>query len=205
MNIFQIKTKPHGNERTREFIDGNFICIGWPGIGNLEHTNTAEIKKRLGNIYNISGHTLGNNLGQVNAFVNTMKKGDVVFITDKDWAHIGIVGDYEYQEQYDNDVDGMCHRRSVEWVNRMLISDLDSSLQRLVNLRNTICQYPGTLESSRVEEYLSKKTSVSKENSSKLDDLYREALGILEGELKSSDPDRRLKAATELLRLKSNQ
>lgn len=43
-----------------------------------------------------------------------MKKSDVVLITHKDWAHIGIVGDCKYHQQYDNDKDSMCHRRSVE-------------------------------------------------------------------------------------------
>ncbi len=43
---------------------------------------------------------------------------------------------------------------------------------------------------------------MSKEDSAKLDNLFDDALAVLEEELKSTDPERRLKAATELIRLK---
>lgn len=204
MNVFQIKTKPHGNERIREFIDEEFICIGWPGLQNLDQVSKDEIRNRLGKVYNVSGHKLGNCLGQVNTFVNTMKKSDIVLITEKDWTYIGIIGAYEYHQQYDNDKDGMCHRRTVEWINRILTSELESSIQKLVSNRNTICEYPDNFEASGLEKYLKKQSTTDKKDSLRLDDLFHDALVILEEELKSSDPDRRLKAATELVRLKHN-
>lgn len=204
MNIFQMKTKPHRTERFREFIDDNFVCIGWPGIGNLEQVSKDEIRDRLEQTYGYKGHKLGNALGQVNTFVNTMRKGDIIIIAEKDWAYIGIVGDYEYEQQYDNDEDGMCHRRSVEWTDRVMFTSLESSIQRLITNRNTICQYPESIEESGLDKILGKQPSLSKENSGKLDSLIRDALKVLEEELKSTDPDRRLKAAAELIRLKSN-
>lgn len=204
MNIFQMKTKPHGIERGREFIDENFVCIGWPGIGNLEQTSKDEIRDRLEKTYGYTGHRLGNALGQVNTFINTMKTGDVVIIVEKDRAYIGTVGDYAYEVQFDNSQDGMCHRRSVEWTDRVLITDLESSIQRLISNRNTICQYPESIEESGLDKVLGKQHSFNKEDSAKLDSLIREALTVLEEELKSTDPDRRLKAAAELIRLKSN-
>lgn len=204
MNVFQMKTKPHGIERFREFIEEQFICIGWPGIGNLEQVSKDEIRDRIEETYGYTGHKLGNSLGQVNTFVNTMKNGDVVLIAQKDWAYIGTVGDYIYEQQYDNDQDGMCHRRSVEWTDRVLITNLESSIQRFISNRNTICQYPESIEESGLDKILGKQLSFSKENSAKLDSLFRDALTILEQELKSTDPERRLKAATELIRLKNN-
>ncbi len=45
MNIFQIKTKPHGKERLNDFIQGEFIAIGWPGIGDLNGTSKSEVLK----------------------------------------------------------------------------------------------------------------------------------------------------------------
>lgn len=204
MNIFQMKTKPHGIERIREFIDEKFVCIGWPGIGNLEQMNKDKIRDKLEQTYGYTGHRLGNALGQVNTFVNTMKTGDVVLITEKNLVYIGIVGDYTYEQQYDNDKDGACHRRSVEWLNKVLFTNLESSIQRLVSNRNTICQYPELIEESVLEKILGKQSSVNKEDSAKLDSLFRDALTILEQELKSEDPERRLKAATELIKLKNN-
>lgn len=204
MNIFQMKTKPHGIERVREFIEGNFVCIGWPGIGNLEQTSKDEIRNRLEKTYGYTGHRLGNALGQVNTFINTMRTGDAVIIVERDRAYIGIVGDYTYEVEYDNTQDGMCHRRSVEWTDRILITNLESSIQKLISNRNTICQYPESIEESGLDKILGKKPSFNKEDSVKLDRLFREALTVLEEELKSTDPDRRLKAAAELIRLKNN-
>lgn len=204
MNIFQMKTKPHDIERAREFIDEKFSCIGWPSIGNLEQVSKDEIRDRLAKTYNVSGHKLGNMLGQVHCFVNTMKKGDIILITEKDWAYIGIVEDYTYDPNYDNDKDGMCHRRKVEWITRVMINNLASSIQKLLSNRNTICQYPDTIEASGLEKYINPNSSISKTNDSKLDELFQVAIGVLEEELKSTDPDRRLKAATELLRFKNN-
>lgn len=203
MNVFQMKTKPHGIERIQEFLNENFVCIGWPGIGELDQVGKDEIRSRLARIYKISGHQLGNKLGQVNCFVNTVRKGDIILITEKDWVHIGVLGDYDYKENYDNDMHGMCHTRPVEWKTSVKINELEASIQQLLKNRNTICQFPDPVETSGLEKYLNKQASISKTNSSKLNDLFEDALKVLEDELKSSDPDRRLKAATELLRLKN--
>lgn len=203
MNVFQIKTKPHGIERIQEFLDKNFVCIGWPGIGNLNKIDKDELRDKLAIIYKTSGHKLGNILGQVNCFVNTVKNGDIILITDKNWAHIGVLGDYDYKDNYDNEVDGMCHRRPVEWKAAVKITELGASIQQLLKNRNTICQFPDPIETSGLEKHLNKQVPISTKNSTKLDDLFEDALKVLEDELKSSDPDRRLKAATELLRLKN--
>lgn len=204
MNIFQMKTKPHGIPRLRQFIDEKFVCIGWPGIDNLENVDKNEIKKRLAEEYGYTGRKLGNALGQVNTFINTMQKGDIIIITERDWAYIGTVGKYVYEQKYDNYQDGMCHRRSVEWSDKILINSLDSSLQRLLSNRNTICQYPESVEESGIDNILGKQPLLNKEKTAKLESLFEEALAILENELKSEDPERRIKAATELIRLKNN-
>ena len=204
MNIFQMKTKPHDIQRFRQFIEEDFVCIGWPGIGNLQGVDKDEIRDRLANKYGYTGHKLGNALGQVNTFVNTMKKGDIVLITEKNWAYVGIVGEYAYEQQYDNDDDGMCHRRSVEWSDKVQINSFESSVQRLLSNRNTICQYPDSVEESGIDKILGKQPLLTKEDNTKLENLFSQALAILEEELKSEDPDRRLKAATELIRLKNS-
>ncbi|WP_460269274.1 hypothetical protein [Clostridium sp. CTA-19] len=200
-----MKTKPHGIERFRQFIDEGFVCIGWPGIGDLEQASIDEIRSRIKKAYKYEAHKLGNALGQVNTFVNTMKTGDIVFIVENDYTYVGKVGKYVYEEQYDNDKDGMCHRRSVEWIDRNLINELDSGIQKLISNRNTICKYPQSIKESELSKLVGKQASIDKENLEKLDELFINALKILEEELKSTDPGRRLKAATELIRLKRNQ
>jgi len=59
------------------------------------------------------------------------------------------------------------------------------------------------MNEAEFEELIYKKTLTKSEDSIKLDSLFGEALRILEEELKSEDPERRLKAATELIRLKN--
>ncbi|MCJ8172687.1 hypothetical protein [Clostridium botulinum] len=199
-----MKTKPHGIERFRQFIDEEFVCIGWPGIGDLDQASTDEIRFRIKRTYKYEGHKLGNALGQVNTFVNTMKTRDIVFIVENGYAYVGKVGAYTYEKQYDNNKDGMCHRRSVEWMDRTLINELDSGIQKLISNRNTICKYPQSIERSELSKLVGKQVPINKENLEKLDELFSDALTILEEELKSTDPDRRMKAATELIRLKRN-
>ena len=205
MNIFQMKTKPHGIERFRQFMDEGFVCIGWPGIGNLENTSKDEIRSRIRQKYNYEGHKLGNALGQVNTFVNTMKSGNIVLISEGDRVYVGRVGDYDYESQYDNKQDGMCHRRRVEWIDQAPVENVESSIQKLIRNRNTICKYPHSIEESQLSELFKKQLLIGKEDLAKLDNLFTDALAVLEEELKSTDPERRLKAATELIRLKNNQ
>ena len=61
-----MKTKPHNIHRFQQFIKENFVCIGWPGIGDLHGVNKDEIRNRISNEYGYTGHKLGNALGQVN-------------------------------------------------------------------------------------------------------------------------------------------
>ncbi len=92
-------------------------------------------------------------MGQVNTFVNTMKSGgDIALIAEENRVYIGRVGDYDYKPQYDNKEDGMCHRRSVEWIDQVPIEDLESSIQRLIRNRNTISRYPNSIEESQLSE-----------------------------------------------------
>lgn len=202
MRIFQLRTIPHGVERFQQFLDEQFICIGWPGLGNLAGISKDDLRDKIGAVYESTGHKLGYTLGQVNAFVNTMQTGDTVIISNKGWAHIGTVGDYEYAEQYDNETDGMCHRRSVQWLGRAPITDLNTSIQTLLRNRNTIAEYPHTFEESGLSQILDDLSPFPTYEKSKLDNLFDVALGILETELTSEDPDRRLRAATELIRLR---
>lgn len=203
MNIFQMKAKPHGHEKLDEFLSMGYVCIGWPGIGNLTQVGKDELRNRLKNKYHYDGHTLGYNLGQVYAFVNTMQANDVVLLKGHNKVHIGVVSNYQYDKMYDNDIDGLCHRRSVEWKNSVALTDLSRELQKFVNNRHTITQYPTTFDPDRFEELFEKKTPLPNVGQERLDSLLNEALDILEEELRSDVPERRLKAASELIRLRT--
>jgi len=202
MNIFQMKTKPHGMERFQQFWDEGFICIGWPGLGNLENVTKDELSERISSTYGSSGHKLGNALGQINSFINTMQNGDIVIVCERDTAYFATVGEYKYVSDFDNESDGMCHRRSVQWLGKLPIKNLNASVQKLLANRNVICKYPNSYEESGLDQMFPTLPPVHKQDRTRFDKLFEEALTILEEELKSDDSDRRLKAATELIRLK---
>lgn len=199
-----MKAKPNSHEKLEDFLTEEYVCIGWPGIGDLSQVSKDEIRNRFQKNYQYSSHSLGYSLGQVNAFVNTMKKGDIVLVKDNDTVHIGIVGDYRYEKQFDNDVDGLCHRRSVEWKKSVPFSKLKNDVQRFVNNRHTITKYPVEIEYENLEDllYKNESRSITRDEKERVDSLFSEALDVLEDELKSEDPEYRLKAASELIRLK---
>ena len=207
MHIYQMKTKPNGIERVGDFLRDGFVCIGWAGLGDLTGATRSDIKERLASAYGLTGHRLGNALGQVNTFVNTMQEGDVVLVKEGERVHIGVVGPYSYDGRYDNESDAMCHRRHTQWLGFVKREELNASVQRILANMNVICQYPLPFEESGLGQYVGEyrptpNLSRSTPNQSRLDGLLEEALKVLEEELRSEDPDRRLRAATELLRLK---
>ncbi len=200
MNIFQIKTKPHDKERLNEFVQGKFIAIGWPGIGDLAGVEKEEIRQRLEQRYTYkNARSLGNDLGNVWAFVNTMQEGDLVlFNGHQDHVYIVKVGPYRYEEQYDNE-EGMAHQRAFELIKVAKRDDLNPKIQELLRNRSAVTRFKYPLEDAELDEIpaneilnFNQKITVDKA-------AIEKALNILYSELESNDSDRRFKAAIELL------
>jgi len=207
MKLWQLRTLPHGIERFQQFLNGGYVCIGWPGLGDLSNVSKDELREKIKSTYGTSGHSAGHTLGQINAFVNTMQSGDVVIISDKGWAYFAAAGDYEYNPQYDNDMDGACHRRPVNWLGKLPIHELNPSVQGFLKNRNTIAEYPDPIDESGLMHMFGNLPPIinqrlPQQSTAKLDSLFETALSILEEEMNSEDHDRRLKAATELIRLR---
>lgn len=203
VNIFQMKSKPHGIERLNEFINTNenglsFVAIGWPGIGDLTNKSKKEIRDLLIEKYEYEGQQLANYLGAVNAFVNTVKNEDLVLISNNlDQVFVFEVGDYKYVKEYDNDIDGMCHQREANLLVILNKSDLVPELQELLRNRGTITQFKYPFEKSGLDKWLEPDNSAL---NFKLDDLINKSLSTLEKELLSDDAMVRINAAKEILR-----
>ncbi|GEL78662.1 hypothetical protein [Tenuibacillus multivorans] len=198
MKVFQIKSKPHGIDRENQFIHDKFICIGWPGIGDLTYSGREEIKEQLQKKYGYEGQKLGYCLGVVNAFVNTMTEGDIVLLSSNknNLVHIGIVGPYRYEDKYDNNDDGMCHQRDVNWVKVVDQNDLNSKIQELLRNRGTVTQFKYPYEMSELEQLL----YGQKERQIKVNvKLEEKSLRILEEALESDNTDHQIKAAMAIL------
>ena len=191
-NVFQMKSKPHGIERFEQFVHDHFVAIGWPGIGDLTGASKDRIRELLEQKYNYTGQQLATYLGAVNAFVNTMKSGDIVLITKyDDRVYVFEVGEYKYVEEFDND-DGMCHQREATLLKVIDKSDLNMDVQELLRNRGTITQFKYNYKRTGLAKLLEKQDN-------NLDKLVDKALSVLEEELSSIDDDRRMKAAIEIL------
>lgn len=202
VNIFQMKSKPHGIERMNEFIGINggeeaFVAIGWPGIGDLTNVSKDEIRERLEKKYNYQGQQLATYLGAVNAFVNTMKKDDLVLISNNlDQVFVFEVGDYEYVEDYDNNDYGMCHQRKAKLLKVLNKAELNPELQELLRNRGTITQFKYPFEKSGLDKWFEPLVELDVN----INELVNKALNVLEKELLSKDSMTRITAAAEILR-----
>ncbi|WLR50660.1 hypothetical protein LC040_15540 [Bacillus tianshenii] len=158
MYLFQVKTKPHGVQRYEQFIADDCIGIGWPGIGSLKDIRKEELRDRLREVYDLSGAKLGNALGAVWAFSNTMQEGNIVVIRKGTLLSIGIVGDYKYVQQLDNENDGFCHQRSVKWlVINERTSLYNEKLLETLNHRGIVTKCKYEIEELDLEIHLKKK------------------------------------------------
>ena len=201
MNIFQIKTKPHGNERLNDFVQGEFLAIGWPGIGDLMGISKDELRKRLENEYSYeSSRSLGNDLGNVWAFCNTMQEGDVVtFQGHLDNVYIVKVGPYEYVAKYDNEI-GMAHQRKFELLKVVKKQQLNSKVQELLRNRSSITKFKYPIEDAELD-LINIDMPVQYDSNLYVDeDTIQKAMQILIDGLDSSSEEIRFKAAVELLR-----
>lgn len=201
MNIFMLRSKPHGIERIGEFLRNSFIAIGWTDTKDLTSATKEDIREALINL-GYEGQSLLTNLGLINAFVRTMSKGDLVLTREQDVVHIGIVGDYHWEETYVEEY--MAHTRSVEWIAHVPFHDLNASMQSLLKNIRTICKYKGTYQESGLDDILNEPdTSSITENvpHSKKEQLLSSTLDTLE-ELMNNAKDEtvRLEAAKELLK-----
>lgn len=201
MNIFQIKTKPHGKERLNDFIQGEFLAIGWPGIGDLNGTSKSEVRKRLEDKYTYeNSRSLGNDLGNVWAFYDTMQDDDIVLFQGHiDDVYIVKVGPYEYVAQYDND-EGMAHQRKFELLRVEKKQSLNLKLQELLRNRSAITKFKYPLEEAGLEFLNIDLPSKQDSKINVSNNALEEALEIIYTELKSENEDRRFQAAIELLR-----
>lgn len=198
MNLFQMKTQPHGNESLKSFLTNNYVCIGYPNIGDLTSIDKDVLRDRLSLEYNWSGSQLGNHLGIVNAFVNTMQKGDIVLITENDWVHIGELDEYLYDSSYESE--GKCHRRNVKWLKTVKKDDLNEKVRELIKNRSIVTKFKHPYELAEIESVLNG-ISNTKFNKIYVDnELVEKALNVLTEALSSNDEALRVKAASEILK-----
>lgn len=203
MKLFRVKTGLPGVNRMKEFLEENYVCLGYTGVGDLEHAGKKEIHTRLV----LAGITAAAELeaaaDSLDIFVNVMQDGDYVLIEDGEWAYLGDLGDYFYAEAFDSAEDGRCHRRGVTWLKTVPAPALNPLLRAWTCGEEAVLQYNGPLPEARLELWISDPSVdgiQEGEQTGVVDaETLSKALTVLKCALDSEDADRRERAAIALL------
>lgn len=206
MMLFQMKTAPLGVERIAEFLEDNYVSVGYPGLGDLEGADRDEIRKRLIESGISQNAEIETALENLNTFIHEMQDGDYVVVADGEWAHLGDLGDYFYADRYDQAEDGRGHRRGVTWLKSLPYASLNPLVSRLLAEDAVISRYTGTLPSARLDLWLTGSNPDTADaagrswvNSRVDDGIIAEALAVLREALHSDNPERRERAAIAIL------
>lgn len=202
MNLFQMGSKPLGVERITAFLQDNYVSIGYPGLGDLEHISIDELRDRLIRTYSYSEPELTRHLQAINLFAQTMQDGDYVLVADGEWVHLGDLGDYFYNEEFDNEDNGTCHRRGVTWLKSLPLADLNIELQEMLKESEVVTQYKGLLPSSRIDLWITGSSAHEQAEKSYMrvdDEMLTMALDILRKAMLSEDVERQERAAIAIL------
>ncbi|WP_025690190.1 hypothetical protein [Paenibacillus zanthoxyli] len=204
MKLYQMSSRPNGTDRLASFLKDNFVCIGWPGIGDLEHTGSEELRERFAAVYGNELADADAAMAGVELFVYGMEDGDYVLVAAEDggYVYLGDLGDYFYDERYDNEQDGMCHRRGVTWLSRIPRNELSPALREWLNEGAAVSVYPLPAEEAGLDRWLNPTTEpqISRTERVRVDNkTIEEALEVLKSALRSEDPERRERAAAAIL------
>lgn len=204
MNIFQIKTSPDYKNRLDEFINDEMICIGYPQLPSLKGMDREQLRHIITKIYNYSGSKLGNHLGIINSFINTMREGDRVLISDGDWVRIGEVKEYEFDPKLISE--GMCHRRKVNWIGTVQKHEVNEYVKELLRNRSLLTKFKHPTELAELDELLNSTNVKIVQNKSEVTkyldkEIIEKSIEVLVRALDSNDEKNRIIAASELLKL----
>ncbi len=198
-NLYQFTSKPNGTERITEFLEDNFISLGWPGIGNLEDVSREELKSRLASVCEYKGQQLVDEVNALSEFVHTMQDGDYVLVADNNKVHLGDVGDYYYVEPSDTPEEGMGHRRGVTWLASIPRVELNAAVQELLEHRDPIVRFNQPFSNSQLDRWISHTKGDVLKTIQVDPETIGEALDILKQAMRSEDADRRERAAIAIL------
>lgn len=202
MNLFKIGSKLLGIERITAFLEDNYVSIGYPGIGDLENISIEELRDRLLRTYQYSELELTEHLQAIQLFIHKMQDGDYVLVCDGDWVHLGDLGDYFYNELFDTQDIGTCHRRGVTWLKSLPMTDLNAGVKEFLSDSEAVKQYKGPIPSARVDLWITNSSDSEQAVNNRVyvdEETLSMALDILKEALVSENAERRERAAIAIL------
>ncbi|MDQ0171478.1 hypothetical protein [Paenibacillus tundrae] len=206
MNLFYIQSTIREMSYVASFLENNFIGMTWPGTGDLEETSPEEWKERLRGHYKLEDTELAGVMKDLHAFVHTMQDGDYVIIKDEEWAYVGDLGDYYYDDSLGVEEDFICHRRGVTWLGRMPLEDLNDKVQALIHQTATLTQFEHPVSQAQLDRYVTGVNEPTEEAEGKNSTTYKvdkatieASLHVMRQALDSEDINIRIRAAEAIL------
>ncbi|KYG34929.1 hypothetical protein [Alkalihalobacillus trypoxylicola] len=193
-NVWLVRPLPHGTNHMVDFLNSDIIAVGYPVGKNLINHNYSDIRTLLEQFDWEEG------VGNVNSFVNVMKRGDIVVVPDdnkKDVYFGEIKSEYVYEESLDIDKKGTGypHQRRVKWFfdkEPLIRTELPEELK--VSMR-----YPGAI-ADITKHYNVVNSIIYGEKELELNSsLEDKAMSVLEKLLNSNEEEIRYKAAKTIL------
>ncbi|WP_341280723.1 hypothetical protein [Paenibacillus sp. FSL H8-0537] len=210
LQLFVMQAVVGGINRSKTFLEDNFVCLYGPGLGNLGPFDEEACKAQLIEVYHLEGAALAGRIAELRLFVEVVADGDYVLLADDDKVHFGDLGDYYYVLDADNREDGSCHRRGVTWLKSLPQSRIAPELQSFITKVIAEGQFPARYEQPvtdwQMELWLSgaAESNVQSEQSFDIDHTtIREAVDILRLAMQCEDVERRERAAAAILQYAS--
>ncbi|MFC5468266.1 hypothetical protein ACFPPD_06000 [Cohnella suwonensis] len=197
MRLYRMKANPEGASRLPEFLEGNYVCFGRPGIGELDRISKAELINKLAAEHRLTGQELERQTVEYSVFAHSMQDGDYLIVDDGERMHLGDMGDYYYVDRFDNAEDRSGHRRGVTWLRSLRREDMHPDLLAFLDREGEIGMFERAVTPDEMEMLLTKPAAFASEWID--EETIREALGILKAAMRSEDAERRERAAIAIL------
>lgn len=217
--LWMVRAFPGQTDRMTEFLEDNIIAVHW-GIGDLTGCTTKQDIAKIVAKANLQPRDASLKTGLLYRFALQMKVGDYCIVPYNDVFYTGIIRSDYY---FDPNSQKFEHQRKVEWLfdgepfsREILPKQIQTSLKSQLGLAD-LSQHEaifkrGINKWNSMDELgildLFDKPEESDEGDligEQLSSLLNDALKIIEDEIKSDDPDRRLKAAIAVLDLNNKQ
>lgn len=190
-----LRPLPHGTDNLENFLENDFIAVGYPVGRDLSEYNYDAMRNIL------KENNMEEGIGNLYSLVKGMSRGDIIVVPStnkKDIYFAEITSSYFYEQKVDKDEVGLGypHQRKVKWLmekQSILRSDLPDELRGSL-------RYPGavadlTKHASLIEELIQSSTMESTS-------LKMLAVDTIKDLLNSENEELRLQAAELVLRFK---
>lgn len=204
MNLYRLRVDGEdGDVRMKVYLEDHFISIGWSRLGDLECVAEHEAVERLRQHYALEGSSLSAAVDMIRLFTTGMQDGDYVLVVHDNGIMLGDLGDYYYIDDPLSIESKLCHRRGVTWLKRMGMDELPPSLQAFVREDGEVGKFCRPISAAEAEQWRVAESASAGEGTGKMprvdEELVMEALAILKEAMRSSEPERRDRAAIAIL------